>query len=268
MNHRCQTLRMPGLLLLGVTLLAVLHSGAVAQAPPGALGEAVKRVMLPYVARLDGSAPPPLTPTPVTIAPPDRINPTKGATLNTLAPDFVIDNSNLLRAAYANVQVCRDAELTQQELAYMTNSFAGRATSTMTRNLPEGTTFYWRARSSADGSHWGPRSEVWTFTTPASGPLPAQCGLITPANGVTLPNRRPTFTWNSVPLASKYLLKVGTGMILVTGTQVALSSDLTASQVYTWSITARTGYGYGPQSAVWSFTTAAATGMEEMIDGE
>jgi hypothetical protein len=243
--------------LLVLTVLCVLLAGVLT-----ADAAAVKRSYLPYVARRDGQAPPALTPTPVVIAPPERINPPRNSNINTISPQFVYDNSALHRPAYANVQVTRDAALTDQELAIMTNPFSGRATSTMTRNLAPATTYYWRARSSYDGTHWGAWSEVWTFTTPADGPLPGVPGLITPANGSTLPNRRPTFNWNGVPLASEYLLIVRLSRMIVAATQVAITSDLQASQVYSWSVTARTGYGWGTKSSDWTFTTAAASPAE------
>jgi hypothetical protein len=128
------------------------------------------------------------------------------------------------------------------------------------------TKYFWQivARNSAGTA----TSSVWSFTTAAAPPPPGTPASPNPASGATGVSITPTLTWTSTG-ATSYDVKFGTTNPppQVTTGQASASyvpGSLSPSKQYFWQIVARntSGSTTGP---VWSFTTAAASSIAEIV---
>ncbi len=87
--------------------------------------------------------------------------------------------------------------------------------------------------------------------------------LLAPANGATLPNRRPFFDWRSFPGASSYVIQIarkddftlGLMSSMAIPSEYGLPLDLLPKTTYYWRVRAKVGATYTAWSEVWSFTT-------------
>ncbi len=121
--------------------------------------------------------------------------------------------------------------------------------------LPANATFYWKVRAYNDQGQYSAWSLTRTFRTKLA--LPA---LTSPADGITLNNKRPSFAWGAVDGAASYtlqILKAGAAVktVTVTTNAYALTADLLPNTAYTWQVKAN-GVNAGDYSAPRTFTTS------------
>ncbi|MGA9116136.1 MAG: T9SS type A sorting domain-containing protein [Bacteroidota bacterium] len=122
---------------------------------------------------------------------------------------------------------------------------------------------YWRV-AAGQTRGWTAYSPVWSFATGEPPPAPT---LQSPPNGATGQTVTPTLSWTIAGGGFTYRVQVGTDSTFasgiafddstVTGTSRQVA-NLSGGTLYHWRVTARNAGGYGPSSAVWSFTTVAA----------
>jgi hypothetical protein len=214
---------------------------------------------LPYVVRQY----PQLAPTPTATAqptglqPPVQVAPANGATLDTISPSFTIDNSALGRRAWADLQYAAVPDLASDVDGFRFAPFQGPNTAPLDWNLNEGTSYYWRVRSSLDGVNWGAWSGVWSFTTASVGVFPGTPALISPADQSTVSSLRPTLTWSPVTGATRYAISIDGFGFFSSSSAFTMYFDLDPGTAYGWSVSARNTYGWGIPSGEWAFTTPA-----------
>jgi hypothetical protein len=191
---------------------------------------------------------------------PTLISPANGSTLDTISPMFKWDNGNSPTATGLWVEIWEDPALTQWAFGLEDTYTPGVVGWRPSVNLEPGTTYYWRAFFTYDGSD-GPPSQVWSFTTGSGGTLLPGPDLLSPANGSTLAGTTTTAQWSPVDGAVEYLahFKSATrhSTRQRTETQVTITG-LSPNTAYEWWVQARNDYGWGNESAHWSFTTGAA----------
>ncbi len=132
----------------------------------------------------------------------------------------------------------------------------------------DGTVYQWRIWP-GDAAGWGPVSDVWSFTNTGATapPVTAATTLIQPGNSDIVSGSSVDFQWSAVPNANKYWLRVtrvsdGTVKFKadlgnVTGyTDTGYPNDGTQ---YQWKVWAGNELGWGPVSAIWSFTNLPST---------
>jgi len=190
--------------------------------------------------------------------PPVQVAPPNGAILDTISPSFSINNSAIGQSAQANLQYAPVPDFTSGASEFGFGVFHGVVTAPLFWNLNEGTTYYWRVRSSLDGVNWGEWSEVWSFITASGGTLPGAPTLISPTNQSTVSSLRPTLTWSLVSGATNYAITIGGWTWFSTLNESPVIFDLDLNATYRWSVSARNGYGWGAQSNEWAFTTPFA----------
>jgi hypothetical protein len=132
-------------------------------------------------------------------------------------------------------------------------------------NLYPDRTYYWRAKTAfgnacGGGSvEWGPYSEMRTFRSGRDGAMPPVPQLIAPANGSTISDLRPTFSWQPVQDAAGWWLSgdslVGGSPIFFgavglydTSSTYQLQQDLVFGRTYRWRLQLRNDYAWGPFS--------------------
>jgi hypothetical protein len=163
-------------------------------------------------------------------------------------------------------QVANNATFTVGLQVFVTAS----PTYTPVTGLSEGL-HYWRVRARFDVSSPGgwslTRSFVVDTVAPASAP-----NLINPVNAVVITaTRTPTFTWSSVPTASRYLVELATdsgftAIVIantVAGTTFTVpSTNALVNGQYYWRVKAQDAAGnFGPASAVRHFTIAVPSAI-------
>jgi hypothetical protein len=252
-------------LVLSIVLLPVVSAGA--PRLQGALTPTVF-VYLPYVAH---QYPPPTptptsTPQPTGPLPPVQIAPANGVILDTICPSFSIDNSAIGQPARAELQYAPVPDFTSDVGGFLIGFFQGTVTVPLFWNLNEGTTYYWRLRSSFDGTDWGEWSGVWSFTTASGGALPGAPTLISPADQSTVGSLRPTLTCSPVTGATRHAIAVGGSVYFSTSNELTLSRDLDPDTTYKWSVSARNSYGWGTKSSEWTFITPSIQSMPNESD--
>jgi photosystem II stability/assembly factor-like uncharacterized protein len=131
--------------------------------------------------------------------------------------------------------------------------------------------YYWRVQA-GNTSLWGPWSDIWKFTTVTSsaGEKPPAPVLVSPTDGETGVQINPSFSWNPAGDASQYHLIVSetnvftliVGIVedsLIDGTSKTLSG-LQYDKTYYWKVRAKNSAGWGPWSAIRSFSTLHFSG--------
>jgi hypothetical protein len=255
--------------VLVLTLSSFLPPVASADTPsgPGNLAHTAF-LYLPYVARQHPSLQPTPTATvqPAGPLPPVQVAPANGATLDTLSPSFTVNNSAIGQRARAELQYAPVPDFRSDVDGFGFAPFQGASTAPLYWNLNEGTTFYWRVRSSLDGVNWGEWSAIWSLTTPSGGSLPGTPTLISPAGGSTVGSLRPTLTWSHVTGATRYAVAVGGSVFFSAVNGLTMGFDLDPGTTYGWSVTARNSYGWGTQSNEWTFTTPSVQSTANVRD--
>lgn len=102
--------------------------------------------------------------------------------------------------------------------------------------------------------------------------LPGTTTLSSPASGATGVATSPTLSWNAVSGATSYDVYLSTAsspafLRNVTTTSTAVG-PLTAGTVYYWKVVAKNSCGSGTASTIRSFTTAAASGVTTLTNGQ
>jgi hypothetical protein len=124
-------------------------------------------------------------------------------------------------------------------------------------NLICNTTYNFRVTATWSGAESGP-STTATLGTPNCPPT-----LLTPEQGASLPNLRPTFTWQAVGGSNSYTMQVSSSVdfsilainATAAGTSYTPSSDLLASTLHYWRARSNGSSGSGEWSATRTFTT-------------
>jgi subtilisin-like proprotein convertase family protein len=127
-----------------------------------------------------------------------------------------------------------------------------------TTNLPPATDVFWRVRAT-NACGGGTNSAVLGFTTG----LPAAPTLAAPANGATRVTRNPTFAWSAAPGATGYVVEAATTNTFaallfsqpVAGTSLVAPVALPLDTQVFWRVRGSNGFGAGPDSAPFAFTT-------------
>ncbi len=126
--------------------------------------------------------------------------------------------------------------------------------------LQNSTRYYWRVAAMNPRGR-GPFTAPWTFLI---GNAPVAPVLISPANGSTVSNTTPLFTWQSGTGAAFNTIQISTDSAF--GTMLINDSNIAASQYtigggvlqlgghYYWRVYSYNGLGRSPNSARWSFT--------------
>jgi hypothetical protein len=128
--------------------------------------------------------------------------------------------------------------------------------------LLNGTTYYWRVRAS-NALTVGSFSVTRSFVTGLAAPA-----LVAPLDGAQAPQGTVTVRWMSVPLASSYVLLVGSDPTFQSGVVLRDTSvhdtlrsvgGLPSGSRYYWKVAGNNGAGIGPYSSTWSFVTSLPT---------
>ena len=197
---------------------------------------------------------------PPCVTAPTLISPTNGAVLNTLVPVFRFDTGVQWNADHFELQVARDAAFSSMRYTASGPADPGVNEYDLHANLEPGVKFYWRARLKC-GQTQAPWSAVWSFTTASGGTLPPAPTLTSPISGTLLTSWPVTLTWSAVPGAVEYhpaWRKPSTPNVTFgqwTSDTQAQARNLDPGTLYEWSVATRSGYGIGPSSAWWRFTT-------------
>jgi hypothetical protein len=194
----------------------------------------------------------PCTTIPTLLSPPD------GDDIYTLNPFFTWNNGVDPNATESVIQYAEDDNFHQE--SYLTTSYylPGIYKIRFPWNLEPGTTYYWRVRLTCKNTQ-GLYSEVWSFTTSATGTILPAPTLISPANGSTIPSTLATLQWSPVVGALEYGVywkKIGqqiTYIMRVSGTQANI--QVTPNSSYLWWIRAINDYALGDESVEWYFYT-------------
>jgi hypothetical protein len=183
---------------------------------------------------------------------PALVSPLKGALVNSLQPKFTWQAAD--GTAYYQIQVSLNSSFTGNAVDTTTSA----ASYTPAIRLTANKRYYWRVRAVSTLGIVGPWSAAWNFRTAIRPPR-----LISPANGITLPNRRPTFDWSDVTGASSYTLQVSSKAnfssilrtVLMIGSTYSAPSDLPVNVTLYWRVRANGVNGPSVWSAVWWFHT-------------
>ncbi len=128
-------------------------------------------------------------------------------------------------------------------------------------NLAVATTYYWRVGVFYQGAYR--YSPVWTFRTPTTRPPKATPPLLAaPRNGATLPTPDVTLSWQAVPGALYYRVRVfapdsstfDSEIVPATSLSYHVQKTPVPGTNYTWSVRTFDQYGWGDYGAEWSFT--------------
>ena len=201
--------------------------------------------------------------------------PANNSTVNTLLPLLRID------ARVSNVEISPNIWLSQDPNFGQGSNwvmFCGWTQSssqfqyTFFNNLIPNTRYYWRARSGyGDGCvnpnlQWSPWSPTWSFVSGSNGTILPAPQLVSPLNGSTITDIRPTLTWRSVAGANGTFVRgrpvyqidprdYGWGIwwnSVVTSARVY--RDLTLGETYEWYVEFKNDYAWGLPSSRWRFT--------------
>jgi hypothetical protein len=189
---------------------------------------------------------------------PTLLSPPDGGIIDTLNPFFSWNNDSDPNATESVIQYAEDEAFQQDSWVTTSYYLPGIYNIRFPWNLEPGTTYYWRARLSCRNTR-GPYSEVWSFTTSASGVILPPPTLISPANGSTIPSTLATLQWSPVDGAIEYGVywkKIGqqiTYIMRVSATQANIQVAYNSS--YEWWVRAINDYALGDVSEEWYFYT-------------
>jgi len=127
-------------------------------------------------------------------------------------------------------------------------------------NLHPATTYYWRVGVRYEGHYQ--YTPVWTFRTPPTNPaLPAPPALVAPADGAHLPAPEVALSWQAVPGALYYRVRIYAPDSSIFDSAIVPASTLShhvaglaPSTTYTWRVRTFDQYGWGSYSKPRSFT--------------
>ena len=136
--------------------------------------------------------------------------------------------------------------------------------------LTAATTYYWMVASrDPNNGNKEANSAVWSFTTAAAVAAPT---LVAPVTGATNVSVTPTLSWSPVTGTAGYTVYLGTASpptvgVSATGTSYTPTAALTAGTTYYWMVASRDPNNGNKEadSAVWSFTTAAAVAAPTLV---
>lgn len=190
---------------------------------------------------------------------PRLVAPADGAALGSLAPLLSwtpqISGTYEIQAAtdpaFSTLAISATADLRDTQLAQHIPD----------GNLAELTRYYWRV---GVVYHAGLLfAQPWSFTTPAKNNalLPPRPQLLTPPNGGALPATNVTLTWQAVPNAWYYRVKIYDASSRLFDAQILSGTSyhvggLTPGATYTWEVKALNQYGWGTYPPPWSFHAA------------
>lgn len=177
-------------------------------------------------------------------------------------PDSSLNQPTSLTFRWGRVQEATSYHLQVSSNSLFTSPLVNDSTLTDTTRTVTGLTnnfqYYWRvkAKNNDDPSGW---SRVWTFRTVPPAPAIAP-NLISPPNNSTHTSLTLTLQWGIVFQATSYRVEVATDTLftatVIDDSVAALQRVVTLPSLgtYYWRVRARNAGGFGPTSAVWSFT--------------
>ena len=214
---------------------------------------AVRRTYLPLI-----QAPRcPCCSAPVLFAPAD------GATVNTLIPEFRWDSQYNAQVLSGIWELARDAGFSQPAgQASMADWAQGPSQMWLeSGNLEPATTYWWRICVYCTNGR-GPCSQTWTFTTAATGTIPAAPALLAPENGSVLRSAAATLRWSTVAGAVQYRVNWQRKGAPTRSAQWVSEAEVTLTgllidSIYQWWVVPRSAYALGPASETWEFNLIA-----------
>ena len=135
------------------------------------------------------------------------------------------------------------------------------------RLLPN-TVYYWHVRAANSLGHYGAWSATRSFRSAIRAPV-----LLSPANGATLLDRRPSFDWRNAVGASGYTLQISKysnfAILMVNAPTIAsafnMPGDLPANTTLYWRVRANGVNGPSLWSRVWRFRTGNPPSVPALI---
>jgi photosystem II stability/assembly factor-like uncharacterized protein len=160
--------------------------------------------------------------------------------------------SSITSATKYFIQIDNNSDFNSTEF----NDSTVSAQYTISTDLAEGMSYYWRVRS-VNGFGYSPWSGSFRFKTQVGNAdtLLAAPALSSPSNGATGVSLNPTLSWNAVNGAVKYKVVVQGVTTKYTTTTSTQISGLSHNTTYNWNVTAIDCYPSNPSSGTWSFTT-------------
>jgi subtilisin family serine protease len=228
---------------------AQVENGIKASATPNAITSVPSGTVNSLLFSIPGTPPPPAAPT--------LSSPANGST--GIAINTALTWNTVSGATSYNVQVSTSSGFGTTVF----NASGITATSASPAGLANSTKYYWRV-SATNGVGTGAWSTVRSFTTIASGTVPAAPVLSLPANNATGVSRNPSFSWIASTGATSYNFQLSkysnfTKMVKNTTltTTATSASGLSRNTLYYWRVRAINSLGTSPWSASpRSFTTA------------
>jgi len=245
-------------LRFAATLLTTFILAAILVAMPCLADEGTEPLLTPTVLHLPlicNDRPPVVPPDglPVLVAPGD------GTALGTIAPELVWRASG---DHWYGIDIATDPEFATKAAEISPCAYYGgpEFKTPLLSNLDPSTLYYWRVgyRDDAGLYVWSP---TWAFqTTEVAHALPPAPVLTLPEDGATASSLRPRLAWQPVPGVTMYhvtfaLAGNGFSHTLLTYLPDAMAPfSLLPGRVYEWRVRTRNSYGWGPESATYTFT--------------
>jgi len=192
------------------------------------------------------------------LIPPTLLAPANGETIDTLTPTLRWLNVDDHTATGSMAMVASDPDFEDVMGSSYGTGTPGEQTWTLSWNLALGQTYYWRVQLIC-GEDSSPYSEIWSFTTPQDvEKLPAPT-LISPPDGTERDSLPILLTWEAVPGADAYEVKIRNGDVTypftVYITQFTWDYAWWLDEWLEWSVSAIGPAGVGESSQWWYFKT-------------